>query len=102
MDSLRFWIFSKFFIACASHTNVKEHLEKNKEATPDWMDIRRIPADVLGYNPKERVSMGLLDLSACDDGTLTAVFEDKDRMGTNFHCDAAVRRGQAHHRRERR
>ena len=83
VDSLRFWIFSKFFIACASHTNVKEHLEKNKEATPDWM-VYEIPADVLGYNPKERVSMGLLDLSACDDGTLTAVFEDKDGWGRIF------------------
>ena len=83
VDSLRFWVFSKFFIACASHTNVKEHLEKNKEAMPDWM-VYYIPSDVLGYDPRERVSMGLLDLSACDDGTLTAVFEDKDGWGRIF------------------
>jgi hypothetical protein len=83
VDSLRFWVFSKFFIACASHTNVKEHLEKNKEAMPDWM-VYYIPSDVLGYDPRERVSMGLLDLSACDDGTLTAVFEGKDGWGRIF------------------
>ena len=43
-----------------------------------------IPSDVLGYDPSERVYMGLLDLSACDDGTLTAVFEDKDGWGRIF------------------
>lgn len=80
VDSLRFWVFSKFFIACASHTNVKQHLEKNKEATPDWM-VYNIPSDLLSYDPSNRVSMGLLDLSACDDGTLTAVFEDEDSDG---------------------
>jgi hypothetical protein len=79
VDSKRLWVFSKFFIACASHTNIKQHLEK-KELTPDWM-IYYIPKELLDYDPKEQVSMGLVDLSACDDGTLTAVFEAKEKLG---------------------
>jgi hypothetical protein len=74
IDSKRLWVFSTFFIACASHTNIKQRLEK-KELTPDWM-IYYIPKELLGYDPKEMVSMGLVDLSACDDGTLTAVFHN--------------------------
>jgi hypothetical protein len=75
VDSKRLWVFSTFFIACVSHTNIKQHLEK-KELTPDWM-IYYIPKELLDYDPKELVSMGLMDFSACDDGTLTAVFKNK-------------------------
>ena len=75
IDSKRLWVFSTFFIACASHTNIKQHLER-KELTPDWM-VYYIPKELLGYDPKDQISVGLLDLSACDDGTLTAVFQEK-------------------------
>jgi hypothetical protein len=37
-----------------------------------------MPSEVGDYDPKEKAPMGLRDLSACDDGTLTAVFQDKD------------------------
>ncbi len=82
VDSVRFWVFSKIWIACATHTAVKQCLEQ-KKSSPEWTTYA-IPPEVLGYDPRERVSMGLRDLSACDDGTLTAVFEDKGGVGRIF------------------
>ena len=79
VDKLRIWVFSNFFIACVTHTAVKQHLEK-KTSSLDWT-IYRIPKEVLGYDPSEYISRGLVDLAACDDGTLTAVFEDKGGLG---------------------
>jgi hypothetical protein len=38
--------------------------------------------------------MGLLDLSACDDGTLTAVFEDKDVSGRIFTTTPRFKAGK--------
>jgi hypothetical protein len=65
VDSVRIWVFNTTWIACATHTNVKEHLEK-KQQTPDWT-LYDIPEKGLGK---------LFDLSACDDGTLTAIIRD--------------------------
>jgi len=35
-----------------------------------------MPSGFAGYDPQHRVHQGLRDLSPCDDGTLTVVFED--------------------------
>ena len=79
VDSVRLWVFGTSFIACATHTAVKLCLEQQKSpgqpVQPAWTTYR-IPQEVLGYDPGQRVFMGLRDLSACDDGTLTAVFDE--------------------------
>ena len=74
VDNVHFWVFSTCFIACVSHTTLKEHLQKALTTPPAWM-VYSIPSEVLGYDPIGFVSWGLSDLSACDDGTLTALFD---------------------------
>jgi hypothetical protein len=98
VDSIRLWVYGTSFIACATHTAVKQCIEK-QESSLAWMTYP-IPPEVGGYDPRKRVSMGLCDLSACDDGTLTAVFEDKDGIpriitaSTRFEPNQIIEEGQ--------
>ena len=68
VDQRYLWVFRVGEIACATHTSVKECLD-NKRAEPSWntYTIPRRPLQASGH-----VYDGLLDLSPCDDGTLTA------------------------------
>jgi hypothetical protein len=75
VDSVRLWVFGTSFLACVTHADVKRCLER-EENLPPWSTYL-MPADIAGYDPKEKAYMGLCDLSACDDGTLAAVFQDK-------------------------
>jgi hypothetical protein len=76
VDSVRLWVFGTWFIACATHADVKRCVESGG-TTPPW-SIYQMPADVGGYDPKAKAPLGLRDLAACDDETLTAIFQDKD------------------------
>jgi hypothetical protein len=69
VDSRYLWVFRVAEIACATHTSIKACLD-NSQATPSW-NIYRIPNRTT-IDPKGKVYDGLLDLAACDDGTLTA------------------------------
>ena len=70
VDSRYLWVFRVADIACATHTSVKACLD-NSQAAPSW-NTYRIP-DRKTINPKDGgICDGLLDLAACDDGTLTA------------------------------
>ena len=70
VDSRYLWVFRVAEIACATHTSVKACLD-NSQAAPSW-NTYRIP-DRTTINPKGgQIYDGLLDLAACDDGTLTA------------------------------
>jgi hypothetical protein len=70
VDSRYLWVFRVAEIACATHTSVKACLD-NSQAAPSW-NTYRIP-DRTTINPKDgKIYDGLLDLAACDDGTLTA------------------------------
>jgi hypothetical protein len=80
VDSVRLWVFTRTFIASVSHTNVKQHMDSKAEM-PDWTPYY-IPKEVAGYVPS--ADKGLLDLSACDDGTLTAVIQDENGLGRIF------------------
>ena len=66
------WVYRAGDIACATHTAIMKALKENR--APSWMACS-IPKGVV-----ERLSLdenrlnGLLDLSACDDGTLFAAF----------------------------
>jgi len=77
VDSVRLWVFGTWYIVCATHAEVKQCIQ-DKKTSPPWRSYPMSP-DIGGYDPRSQVFQGLRDLSACDDGTLTAVFEDKDR-----------------------
>ena len=86
VDRVRLWVFSTSRIACVTHADVKRCLEQPGLQSPvelAWTTYG-VPTEVLGYDPGLRVSMGLRDLSACDDGLLTAVFEDENKVGRIF------------------
>lgn len=85
VDKRYFWIYKAGAIACATHTEIYECLIKG-EAQPPWM-IYDIPNKVgeTEYAPEELSELmgsyyptGLLDLSPCDDGTLAAVYCEKN------------------------
>ncbi len=86
-DSRYFWVYRSGEIACATHTEVINHAShKNAIACMKY----KIPenAGLSTYDPSQpriverrQRPTGLVDLSPCDDGTLTAVFMDKDRYG---------------------
>ncbi len=87
VDTDRLWVFGTSFIACATHAavdkSIREKPEKGTPAEVDWA-LYTMPS-LLGYDPSKRVYMGLRDLCACDDGTLTAVIEeDQTRYGRIF------------------
>jgi len=75
VDKLRFWIFFSHAIACVTHTAVTRCL-KEKKSQPNWT-VYKIPGELSAPSGFK----GLIDLAACDDGTLTAVFEDKGGLG---------------------
>jgi hypothetical protein len=80
VDSVRLWAFGTSWIACVTHEAVKQCLPA-RPASPahaPWT-VYNIPKDLLGYDPAQYVSWGLCDLSACDDGTLTAIMQDKNK-----------------------
>ena len=86
VDTDRFWVFGTSFIACATHAAVDKSIrEKPEKGTPAEVDWALYMPSLLSYDPSKRVYMGLRDLWACDDGTLTAVIEeDQTRDGRIF------------------
>jgi hypothetical protein len=76
VDSLRVWAFGTSWIACVTHEAVKQSLEVESPTHVDWT-VYNIPKELLGYDPVQYVASGLYDLSACDDGSLTAIMEHK-------------------------
>ena len=84
VDSHYLWVFKAGAIACATHTEVYKSLMQGDDSPP-WI-VYNIPNKVgdQDYDPSEVYEeegryypMGLLDLSACDDGTLVGVYCDK-------------------------
>ncbi|WP_435579808.1 hypothetical protein [Gilvibacter sp.] len=87
VDSHYLWVFKAGAIACATHTEVYMSLIRGDDSPP-WM-VYDIPNEVgnSDYDPSEMYEdnggfypMGLLDLSACDDGTLVGVYCDKPEV----------------------
>jgi hypothetical protein len=83
VDRTYLWAFQEGYIACAAHEDLAPH--EGAPVRPAWMEYR-IPDDVGGYDPSKAYRepykdhdeyFGLSDLSACDDGTLTAVFYER-------------------------
>jgi hypothetical protein len=80
VDKRFLWVFQAGSIACVTHTEVQVAL-RQKKARPPWM-VYFIPPDVnVGkpYSvtvkpPAPCYPNGLIDLAACDDGTLTALY----------------------------
>jgi hypothetical protein len=79
VDNVRLWAFGTSWIACVTHEAVNQCLREPRTSPnqADWK-VYDIPEDLLGYDPRKYVSRGLCDLSACDDGSLTAAMQDKD------------------------
>jgi len=73
VDSVRLWVFRSGEIACATHSTVKQRAISG--ASVSW-SIYKMPYNVGNYDPSKRLFHGLQDLSPCDDGTLTALFNE--------------------------
>ncbi|PZX55616.1 hypothetical protein [Algoriphagus chordae] len=85
VDSRYLWVYKAGAIACATHTEVFNSLEKGGNSQLPWM-IYDIPKKVgetaydpqeLGFLIKSYYPKGLLDLSPCDDETLVALYCEK-------------------------
>ena len=72
VDSKYLWVFRSGEIACATHWSVKRCVD-SKGLRPAWMTYA-IPESVRNYKPVGKAMGGLVDLSPCEDGTLTAAF----------------------------
>ena len=72
VDSKYLWVYRSGEIACATHWSVKRCVD-SKGLRPAWMTYT-IPESVRNYNPVGKLRGGLVDLSPCEDGTLTAAF----------------------------
>jgi hypothetical protein len=77
VDNVRLWAFGTSWIACVTHEAVKQRLGVKSPTHVNWT-VYNIPKELLGYDPAQYVARGLYDLSACDDGSLTAIMEDKE------------------------
>jgi len=71
VDQGYLWVYTASQIACATHVSIRNALLKNRP--PSWMSCTTLPAGVQFMNDDKLIS-GLLDVSACDDGTLFATF----------------------------
>jgi hypothetical protein len=84
VDRKHLWVFTRKFIACATHASVKRFCQEVKGkngmyAKIDWA-YYDIPADLGGDWKSGGKFDGLHDLSPCDDGTLVAIFSDKRKQ----------------------
>ena len=77
VDSKYLWVYRSGEIACATHWSVKRCVD-SKGLRPAWMTYT-IPESVRNYNPVGKTRGGLVDLSPCEDGTLTAAFNRTHR-----------------------
>lgn len=86
VDTRYLWVYKAGAIACATHTEVYTSLIEGL-TQPPWI-IYNIPHKVgeSEYDPTELsfhmdafYPLGLIDLSPCDDGTLTALYFEKDK-----------------------
>lgn len=85
-DAHFLWVYRAGAIACATHDAIYKCIA-DKTAKPDWM-IYNVPHSGItseSYDPETNIlddnsllfRRGILDLAACDDGTLTAIFANK-------------------------
>ena len=98
VDSTRFWIFTRGFIASVTHSDAKRYaLEKIEKAKFDWTQGKRpkvpewaeytIPDEFRGSDNDGNYH-GLRDIAPCDDGTLLAVFRVKGSNQPRIYCAA--------------
>ena len=86
-DSKYLWVYRSDAIACATHFDVMMGVV-NQQVSPQWM-VYEIPHDVTdpAYDPGELINyrgnffrQGLMDLAACDDGSLVAIYGNKGQI----------------------
>lgn len=85
VDSSYLWVYGSATITCVTHSDLRHAVERNSKIP--WMH-HEIPRDVGNYDLSQPImdgtsyaTGGLLGLSSCDDGTLTAVFvNDRSRL----------------------